>query len=194
MEQEMPQMQVSSQVEPQVELPLPPTAPIKKKSSFLPVLLIFFAFVLLLGGGGYFAWQKFGYLLKPQIPEVDNELPLLPPESLEIMPEPAVPQPVVADKSDALMIQESMALKHSKQTAEVKLGISKKTEEFASGSVSFTGEIGGGWWLAALSQGAWVIVADGNGNVMCSDIKDYNFPTDMVPECYDNVTGQVVNR
>lgn len=186
MEQEMPQTQVSSQIEPQVEPPLPPEVPVKKKSSFLPVLLIFFAFILLLGGGGYFAWQKFGYLLKSQISEVDNELPLPPPESPEIMPEPepAVPQPVVADKSDALMIQEALALKHSKQTSEIKLGISKKTEEFAGGSVSFTGEIGGGWWLAALSQGSWVIVADGNGNVMCSDIKDYNFPTDMVPECY----------
>ena len=200
----MPQMQETPQVEseaqfqpePHIESQIPPTDPIKNKASPLPFLLIFIAIILLLGGGGYFAWQKYSYLLKPQVPVIEDELPLMPPEIPDVMPEPEpeISQPVVVDKSDALMIQEALAVKNSKQTAEVKLGISKKTEEFASGTVSFAGEIGGGWWLAALSQGAWVIVANGNGNVMCSDIKDYTFPIDMVPECYDDVTGQAVTR
>ena len=52
----------------------------------------------------------------------------------------------------------------------------------------------GGWWLAAKTSGEWVIVADGNGTVLCSDIEDYDFPVSMVPECWDETTQTLVTR
>lgn len=232
MEQETPQMQEAPQAEPQMQpsigpeptvepqLPYEPPStnevplsqsPPKKKSNILPIILIVLAFILLIGGGAYFLWQKFGYLLKPEIPLTNESI--TPELNGEITPDVASPvilnnlpngefsgPPPISGpspdeaKSDAVMIQESLAGKYGKQASEVKLAVSENTGEYASGTVNFADEVGGGWWLAAKSAGSWVLVADGNGSVMCSDILDYNFPTDMVPECYDDATGQVVKR
>lgn len=91
-------------------------------------------------------------------------------------------------------ITEAMAAKYSKTTSETDLSINMIDENHASGVVIFEGEVAGGWWLAAKQNGNWIIVADGNGTVMCSDIDAYNFPTDMVPECWDETTETLITR
>jgi len=87
-----------------------------------------------------------------------------------------------------------MAAKHSKPVADVELTISKNTGTHATGGVTFAGEMGGGWWLAAKSGGNWVIVQDGNGTMDCAVIAPYNFPNTIVPECLDEATGKTVIR
>ncbi len=76
----------------------------------------------------------------------------------------------------------------------VKVQVGKNLNDYASGGVSFEDEIGGGWWLAAKVAGKWKIVADGNGTVSCSDIEPYDFPSDMAPYCYDEESGEMIDR
>jgi len=98
------------------------------------------------------------------------------------------------DLSDLEMIKTAFSEKYSKSLDDVNVVISKNDGEFAQGGVSFSGEMGGGWFLAAKVDDEWVIVADGNGSVMCADIEDYDFDTNMVPECYDEATQKIVER
>jgi hypothetical protein len=108
------------------------------------------------------------------------------PEALQAQPNPR--------EQDAEKITQAMAARHGKSPAEVELTVSSNTGVHASGGVTFTGEMGGGWWLAAKENGSWIIVADGNGTIPCEAIEPYNFPVTMVPECYSETTGDVVKR
>lgn len=103
-------------------------------------------------------------------------------------------------ESDLDLIKKAFAQKYDKPIADVEVTIGKKEEfpmkglNYASGSVKFAGEMGGGWWLAVQEGQIWKIVADGNGTVPCEAIEPYDFPKDMVPECYDAARGKLVRR
>jgi len=113
-----------------------------------------------------------------------------PPDSAEATPDKAES----VAKADEQMFKELFADKYNKPIGDITLTIDENTGTHANGGVKFAGEIGGAWWLMAKSGGDWVIVADGNGTVPCSAIEPYNFPTSMVPECWDEGTGTLVVR
>lgn len=100
----------------------------------------------------------------------------------------------VSTISDEELIRQAIAAKHSKPVADTTVTVSKKTSLYAQGGVRFAGEVAGGWFLAAKRGGSWTIAADGNGTVNCSDIAAYDFPTDMVPECWDEAAGRLITR
>ena len=57
------------------------------------------------------------------------------------------------------------------------------------------GERGNEWWLACKTCSEnWEVVATGYSYVNCSDISSYDFPTDMVPVCWDNAENALVFR
>jgi len=90
-------------------------------------------------------------------------------------------------------IKEAFSEKYDRDISEVNVTVNKQTDDYASGGVSFGGEMGGGWFLAAKeSDGSFVIVADGNGVVPCASVEPYDFPVNMVPECYDEASGEVL--
>ncbi len=97
-------------------------------------------------------------------------------------------------KTDKQLIKEAFATKYNKSINDIMLEITDNNGDYAQGTVKFTGEVAGAWWLAAKPDQKWIIVADGNGVIMCSDIDPYNFPTTMVPECYDASTSQTIHR
>ncbi|MBD3330428.1 hypothetical protein GF354_02755 [Candidatus Peregrinibacteria bacterium] len=76
----------------------------------------------------------------------------------------------------------------------VKITLSVSNEDFASGTVGFVGGGGGGYFYAANTEDGWVIAADGNGVIECSDIEPYDFPVDMIPECWDSEIMEPVQR
>jgi hypothetical protein len=64
---------------------------------------------------------------------------------------------------------------------------------YAQGSASETG--GGGMWFASKTSGAWKLVWDGNGVILCSDLVAYpDFPKTMIPECWNDQTNKNVVR
>ena len=101
------------------------------------------------------------------------------------------PSPAVAAVDQ---LRQAFAQKFNKPVSAVTVMIDELNEPYAKGGVKFSGEVGGGWFLAYKENEKWLIVADGNGTVNCADIQPYNFPVSMVPECWDEASQTLVTR
>ncbi len=100
-------------------------------------------------------------------------------------------------QDDEENIQQALRNKHEWSEDEMKITVSEIRGNYASGGAVPNSDIpaGGGFFFAAKVDEQWKIVADGNGAIMCSSLKDYpDFPNDMIPECYNEDTGKVVKR
>lgn len=92
-----------------------------------------------------------------------------------------------------MVIKQALVAKHGSNANELVVSVSKIEGEYAQGGASAEG--GGGMWLASKVEGEWVLVWDGNGTISCQSFEAYpKFPTAMVPECYNEKTGQLVKR
>ena len=166
----------------------------KKYLLIIGALLVIVALV----AGGFLIWsmrsiEDFG---------IPNKVPGIEPSpSPEVVASPiltpmpsVVPTATTETRSDLERIKEAFAEKYNKSIADVTVTIGQNTGTYANGGVKFAGETGGGWWLAYNDGSDWLIVADGNGTVMCDDLEGYDFPTDMVPECWDETTSELIQR
>jgi len=115
------------------------------------------------------------------------------PKKQTVTIQPTVTQAPTATASDTDLLKLAFAQKYNKSVADVNLTIKINTGVLANGGVSFVGENGGGWWLAAKTNGSWNIVQDGNGTITCELTDPYNFPTSMVPECV-NKQGKLIKK
>lgn len=163
-----------------------------KKNVVILVLAVLLTAVV--AGGGVYLWQQNG---NSSTTETNNSQAETPKETEQVgtLPEESESQPQpAAQKTEKELITEAMATKYSKPVSDVSLEINESDGTHASGVVKFAGDIAGAWWLAVKENGSWKIVADGNGVVMCDDIDPYNFPTSMVPECWDEATQTNITR
>lgn len=140
--------------------------------------------ILAVVGGIFLFWSA-----KSETPSIEPT-PTPPPE---VTPIPT-PTPEEEEKSDLEQIREAFAEKYNKPLDETTVNISENTGTYASGGVRFAGEIGGAMWLAYNDGEKWLIVFDGQGTIPCSAVDPYNFPTDMVPECWDETTEGLYRR
>ncbi|MFI5265661.1 MAG: hypothetical protein ACHQT7_02855, partial [Candidatus Levyibacteriota bacterium] len=107
---------------------------------------------------------------------------------------PLTPIPTV-DEAAVLkvVIKKYIALEHNSNENSLTITVSKIEGNYAQGDASAEG--GGGMWFAAKEDGVWKLVWDGNGTIDCSTLTLYpNFPTSMIPECYDPATQNTVKR
>jgi hypothetical protein len=92
------------------------------------------------------------------------------------------------------VIKKYIALKHNSKENSLTITVSKIEGNYAQGGASDEGG-GGGMWFAAKEDGAWRLVWDGNGVIECSTLTLYpNFPTSMIPECYDTAKQDIIKR
>jgi len=105
-------------------------------------------------------------------------------------------EPCYVEISDEQMIKDALIAKHDWSGENIKITIAKNDGQYATGGVgSETPEAGGGIWFAAKVDSAWQIVFNGNGIISCDDLIDYpDYPTELIPECYDSSTGKVQTR
>jgi hypothetical protein len=157
------------------------------KKLFLPLIIL--AVVALLAGGGILWWS-----LKSSAPLAEPTPAPMITSTPTVEPTVGPIAPAEETKSDLDSIKEAFAEKYNKSFNEITLSIEQNTGTYAKGGVKFTGEIAGAWWLAYNDASGWIIVADGNGTVLCSDIEPYNFPVDMVPECWDEANSELITR
>jgi hypothetical protein len=130
---------------------------------------------------GYYFYQNiFTLTSKSEITEITQNLP----SPTKFVVPTTQPSPA-STLSDLDLIKLAFAEKHGKPVSEVILTISENNGLTARGSISFTGDVGSGWWLAAKVKGIWTAIQDGNGYVSCETVTGYNFPKSMVPECVD---------
>lgn len=103
------------------------------------------------------------------------------------------------EREDASLYRENalktlFAEKYKRDFSEITIEIHKEDGDYVLGGVTFGEEGFGGGFLAVKDDGYWKLVYDGNGSIPCSDIEPYEFPVDMVPECYDQENDKVIER
>jgi len=91
-------------------------------------------------------------------------------------------------------VLEALDRKYGRRPEDIKITVEHKTNDYAAGSASLVDEIGTAWWLAARVGREWRLVAEGSAGVSCGSIETYNFPAQMVPECYDHESGEMIDR
>jgi len=177
-----------------------PVSPSGKGNKFLIIALFIVTSLLFFVSGVLVFWFFQQKQAKKEPDPSPSPTPISSPV-IEISPSPEVPieEPIIISpppipqlKSDLELIREAMAARHGKSVADTTVNISKLNAPYASGGVKFAGEIAGAWLLAYKTNDGWVIVEDGNGTVTCELIEPYNFPVDMVPECWSETDGLVV--
>jgi len=101
-----------------------------------------------------------------------------------------------AAKKDQKEIKQALLDKHGWTSDSVIVTITENNGTHAFGSVQPAGDTsgGGGLLFAAKVDGKWKIAWDGNGTINCSDIEPYDFPLEMLPECFDETLNQVIQR
>lgn len=63
----------------------------------------------------------------------------------------------------------------------VSVQVNKEAGDFATGSVGFGEEVGGGGWLVKRIEGKWTLVWDGNGAVDCENLRtEHQFPDEIL--------------
>lgn len=100
------------------------------------------------------------------------------------------------DESIIQAVKDQLVAKHGENAADLVITVSKTEGDYAQGGAnSPPPPRGGGMWFAAKVNGTWKLVWDGNGIIICADIEPYpEFPSSMIPECYNPSTGKVVVR
>ena len=172
-----------------------------KTNNFYKTAFYILIGLILIGGAAYFGYQY--SQSKNQEQEVSKNTPTKQPTkkaeptqaklTITADEEPTdIPPEDTSTSIDA--IRQAMAGKYGKDVSEVNLTVDQIETSYASGSVNFEGEMGGGWFLASEVGGTWIIVADGNGRIMCAAIEPYDFPVSMVPECWDETTNELIYR
>jgi hypothetical protein len=171
------------------------------KTTFLVIVLI------LLGiAGGYYLGANYKFTLQPQgavsttapIPSPTPTIELIintgTPSAATVTPTPSTGSGQAADETAALIsaVKAGLVAGHGPDAATLNVTVSKIAGNFAQGGAAATG--GGGMWLAAKVGGVWKLVWDGNGTISCTSVNQYNFPTSMVPECWDDAIGKLVTR
>ncbi len=95
--------------------------------------------------------------------------------------------------SDKELITQALYERNGWQTDQVTVKVKTNDGTYASGSV--TAQDGGGYFFAAKVSGIWQIVADGNGVITCASLISFpDYPKALIPECYDETSGQTVDR
>lgn len=171
----------------------PVTTP-KKPSLALNFLLILIGMAIIAGVAvlAFRLGQSQPTPLKETLPTPTLE-PTLTPE-LTIEPTGTTGTPTGKPKSDLEKIKEAFAEKYDKDLDEVNVSISENTGTHSRGGISFSGEMGGGMWLAYKDGDDWKIVHDGQGTIPCENVDPYDFPVSMVSECWNEATGKLVTR
>ena len=91
------------------------------------------------------------------------------------------------------VIKKYIVLKHNSNESSLTINVSKIEGNYAQGGALEEG--GGAMWFAAKEDGVWKLVWDGNGTIECSTFTLYpNFPTSMIPECYDSTKQTTIKR
>jgi len=97
-------------------------------------------------------------------------------------------------KEDNELIKNALFDKNGwKETDGITVTVSTNDGKYASGGATAKG--GGGYFFAIKENGQWKIVADGNGTISCESLKPYpDYPTTLIPECWDEINQKNVIR
>ena len=106
----------------------------------------------------------------------------------------------VAEEADTGVIEaavkEQIVAKRGEGAVGLEIVTQRMEGDYALGSARDPEPMaGGGMWFAALVEDEWKLVWDGNGVITCDEVAPYpDFPSSMIPECFDEASGEMVAR
>lgn len=110
--------------------------------------------------------------------------------------QPATVVPTSTQSESEILIaavKQGLIAEHGQDAASLDVTISKIEGDFSKGMAG--GQGGGGLWFAAKVNGTWKLVFDGNGIITCDILTPYPaFPKDLIPECWDTKTDNLIKR
>lgn len=100
------------------------------------------------------------------------------------------------DYDVTLNLKNAFSKKYNKDISNVSVFIEIFQESFIKGGVDFdnSGYTATFYAYKSLENTDWEIVAVENGVVACNIIDPYNFPSNIITQCYSYSSGTVVNR
>jgi putative hemolysin len=104
--------------------------------------------------------------------------------------------PVIDVAADTELIKLALVQKDGINLNQENVTVKRDTGKYAEGSITPKEPgVGGGYFFAAKTDTGWKIVGSGNGAIVCEWLTPYpDFPSDMIPECVDRTTGNIVQR
>jgi hypothetical protein len=158
--------------------------------SFL-ILIIVILVIALVGISGYLMGQK-NNQQKEKFPSEASQLSSTPTQGPLITS--STPTPTIDEESILKQaIKSALIAEHGSQASSLSVTVSKINGNYASGGAAE--QNGGGMWFATKVNGIWKLVWDGNGTISCSNFTLYpNYPTNMVPECWDEANQKLIKR
>jgi len=110
-------------------------------------------------------------------------------------PPPEPPLPPGHEMNDEEAIKQALLAKLGWNEAKIAFTVGRMDENFAEGGVNeVNAEAGGGMWLAAKDNGQWVIYHHGQDYPPCDIVNAYNVPPDWVQYCWDESSGNAIER
>lgn len=154
-------------------------------------IFVIVLFLLLIGAAGFYVGQNYKLVPSTQnAPATITQEPM-PTQAPQVVTTVAPTVDETATLTAAM--KTAIVAKRGSDAASLTYTVSKIEGNYAQGAAS--SGAGGGMWFAAKVNGTWNLVWDGNGTILCSDLTNYpNFPTDMIPECYDMATQKNIVR
>lgn len=144
--------------------------------------------VLVVVAGGYWLYQKrsSGILDIPGINIFKNDGS----ENNDgLAGEPLSEEQIIIDD-----VEDDLCTKFNKGSQEVTVTVEDYSDSHAKGTIAFSDEPTAAWWLAVKDKGGWRVVTSGNGDVLCREIEEDDFPVEMVPTCFDNASQRLRGR
>lgn len=91
-------------------------------------------------------------------------------------------------------IKSALAEKFSKDESVIDVKVNEVLNDYAKGTVNFTDEHSGGIFLAIKTDNTWKLIFDGNGIVECITLNEYEYPAELMPQCWNKTSQILVNR
>lgn len=98
----------------------------------------------------------------------------------------AKPQKKQPKDDQTISLKQQLAAKIEKNIEDIQLEISSQNDNFLRGAYTLGKEPLSYILLAVGSQNNWQIVFDGQTLLLCQEIEQYNFPQEMIKDCYKN--------
>lgn len=158
----------------------------------LRTVVIIFA-ILVLGVGAYFA-GKYGVSIS--VNNKNTAAPIATQGEAPTSPATPAAAPIPSPSDNSVLIsavKEGLVSEHGPDASSMNVTVSTVEGSYAKGMASSTG--GGAIWFAANTSGTWELVWDGNGTITCATLANYpNFPSTLIPECWNEATNKLISR
>jgi len=111
------------------------------------------------------------------------------------MQEVSIPDEAIVPLTDESLIKKALVEKDGLDPDGFEVIINKRDGRYVSGGVQpIPMGPGGGYFFAVRQDDTWLVPASGNGTISCEAIEPYDFPVEMIPECWDSASQITVKR